>query len=152
MADPVLEVLGVGVALPVDVEPGVPDDVQVVADAPTELSGLLVFELEVEFPADPAQRSEQSSRRHRFHGVLVLEPHLVAFDEPHHMVCPVVLAVAGLLIQLHRVLISVEERRQRRCDGVRLPRHLLAGVVDGMDLLDEQRAQILESGGHLVFL
>ena len=49
MADPVLEVLGVGVALPVDVEPGVPDDVQVVADAPTELSGLLVFELEVEF-------------------------------------------------------------------------------------------------------
>jgi hypothetical protein len=34
----------------------------------------------------------------------------------------------------------VEERRQRRCDGVRLPRHLLAGVVDGMDLLDEQRA------------
>ena len=111
MADPVLEVLGVGVALPVDVEPGVPDDVQVVADAPTELGGLLVFELEVEFPADPAQRSEQSSRRHRFHGVLVLEPHLVAFDEPHHMVCPVVLAVAGLLIQLHRVSVGVEERR-----------------------------------------
>ena len=54
VADPVLEVLGVGVALPVDVEPGVPDDVQVVADAPTELSGLLVFELEVEFPANPA--------------------------------------------------------------------------------------------------
>lgn len=62
VADPVLEVLGVGVALPVDVEPGVPDDVQVVADAPTELGGLLVFELEVEFPADPAQRREQPSR------------------------------------------------------------------------------------------
>ena len=54
VADPVLEVLGVGVALPVDVEPGIPDDVQVVADAPTELGGLLVFELEIEFPADPA--------------------------------------------------------------------------------------------------
>lgn len=152
MADPVLEVLGVGVALPVDVEPGVPDDVQVVADAPTELGGLLVFELEVEFPADPAQRREQPSRRHRLHSVLVLEPHLVAFDEPHYVVCPVVLAVAGLLVQLHRVSVGMEERCQRRCDGVRLPRHLLAGVVDGMDLLDEQRAQILESGGHLVFL
>jgi hypothetical protein len=54
--DPILEVLGVGVALPVDDEPGVPDDVQVVADAPTELCGLLVFELKVELPADPAQR------------------------------------------------------------------------------------------------
>ena len=52
--DPVFEVLGVGVALPVDVKPGVPYDVQVVADAPTELGGLLVFELEIEFPADPA--------------------------------------------------------------------------------------------------
>lgn len=57
LGNPVLEVLGVGVALPVDVEPGVPDDVQVVADAPTELGGLLVFEFEVEFPADPAQRA-----------------------------------------------------------------------------------------------
>lgn len=54
LGNPVLEVLGVGVALPDDVKPGVPYDVQVVADAPTELGGLLVFELEIEFPADPA--------------------------------------------------------------------------------------------------
>ncbi len=67
-ADPVLEVFGVGVALTVDVEPGVPNDLQVVADVSTELGGFLVFELKVEFPADPAQHREQPSHRHRFHG------------------------------------------------------------------------------------
>jgi hypothetical protein len=53
--DPVLEVLGVGVTLPVEVETDIPDDVQVVTDAQAEPDGALVFEHEVEFPGDSAR-------------------------------------------------------------------------------------------------